>query len=129
MTGKNIPFVINVWYQTKMDKMKDTGRPNFEKTPEMERICSLGVAFGLTHEQIAKLVGCSPKTLRKHFQNALETGKEKLTMAIGGFTEKVEHEGIPNNISVSFSLEPEKKIVDAEKVLDKITHKKSSDGN
>ena len=46
-----------------------------------------------------------------------------------GFTEKVEHEGLPNNISVSFNLEPEKKIVDAEKVLDKITHKKSSDGN
>ena len=152
MTGKNIPFVINVWYQTKMDKMKDTGRPTIEKTPEMERVCSLGVAFGLTHEQIAKLIGCSPKTLRKHFQNALETGKEKLTMAIGGqlykkamngdtisaiflaktkagFTEKVEHEGLPNNISVSFNLEPEKKIVDAEKVLDKITHKKSSDGN
>ena len=46
-----------------------------------------------------------------------------------GFTEKVEHEGLPNNISVSFNLEPEKKIVDAEKVLDKITHKKGSDGN
>ena len=58
-------------------------RPPFEPTPEMERICSMGVAFGLTHEQISKLVGCDPKTLRKHFRNALETGKEKLTMAIG----------------------------------------------
>ena len=58
-------------------------RPKFEPTQEQERICSLGVAFGLTHEQIAKLIGCDAKTLRKHFQNALETGKEKLTMAIG----------------------------------------------
>tara|TARA_R100001510_G_C7597862_1_gene165381 strand:+ start:235 stop:618 length:384 start_codon:yes stop_codon:yes gene_type:complete len=122
-------------------------RPKFEPTQEQERICSLGVAFGLTHEQIAKLIGCDAKTLRKHFQNALETGKEKLTMAIGsqlykkamngdtisaiflaktkaGFQEKVEHEGIPNNISVSFNLEPEKKIVDAEIIKDKITHKK-----
>ena len=127
--------------------MKEAGRPFFEPTPEMERICSLGVAFGLTHEQIAKLVGCSPKTLRKHFQNALETGKEKLTMAIGsqlykkamngdtisaiflaktkaGFQEKVEHEGIPNNISVSFNLEPEKKVVDAQIITDKIPNKK-----
>lgn len=122
-------------------------RPKFEPTQEQERICSLGVAFGLTHEQIAKLIGCDAKTLRKHFRNALETGKEKLTMAIGsqlykkamngdtisaiflaktkaGFQEKVEHEGIPNNISVSFNLEPEKKIVDAEIIKDKITHKK-----
>ena len=122
-------------------------RPPFEPTPEQERVCSLGVAFGLTHEQIAKLVGCDAKTLRKHFKNALETGREKLTMAIGsqlykkamngdtisaiflaktkaGFTEKVEHEGLPNNISVSFNLEPEKKIVDAEIIKDKITHKK-----
>ena len=122
-------------------------RPPFEPTPEQERVCSLGVAFGLTHEQIAKLVGCDAKTLRKHFRNALETGKEKLTMAIGsqlykkamngdtisaiflaktkaGFQEKVEHEGIPNNISVSFNLEPPKEVLDAEVITDKITHKK-----
>ena len=122
-------------------------RPPFEPTPEQERVCSLGVAFGLTHEQIAKLVGCDAKTLRKHFRNALETGKEKLTMAIGsqlykkamngdtisaiflaktkgGFQEKVEHEGLPNNISVSFNLEPDKKIIDAQVITDKITNKK-----
>ena len=122
-------------------------RPFFEPTKEQERICSMGVAFGLTHEQIAKLIGCDAKTLRKHFQNALDTGKEKLTMAIGsqlykkamngdtisaiflaktkgGFQEKVEHEGLPNNISVSFNLEPEKKIVDAEPIPVKISHKK-----
>ena len=127
--------------------MKITGRPVFEPTPENERICSLGVAFGLNHEQIAKLVGCSPKTLRKHFGHALETGKEKLTMALGsklfskamkgdtvsaiflaktkgGFQEKVEHEGLPNNITVSFNLEQDEKIVDAELIDDKITHKK-----
>ena len=87
------------------------GRPSFDPTPENERVCSLGVAFGLNHEQIGKLVGCSPKTLRKHFQHALETGKERLIMSLGskgGFTEKVEHEGIPSAISVSFSLDPPK---------------------
>ena len=122
-------------------------RPNFKPTPEMERICSMGVAFGLTHEQISKLVGCDPKTLRIHFRNALETGKEKLTMAIGsqlykkamngdtisaiflaktkgGFQEKEEHEGLPNNISVSFNLEPDKKIIDGQVITDKITNKK-----
>ena len=107
------------------------GRPAFEATPENERVCSLGVAFGLNHDQIGKLVGCSPKTLRKHFGHALETGRERLIMSLGsklyskamkgdtisaiflaktkgGFTEKVEHEGIPNAISVSFSLDPPK---------------------
>ena len=92
-------------------------------------------------------MGCDPKTLRKHFRNALETGKEKLTMAIGsqlykkamngdtisaiflaktkgGFQEKVEHEGLPNNISVSFNLEPDKKMIDAQIITDKITNKK-----
>jgi len=115
------------------------GRPNFKPTPEQEKVCSLGVGFGLTHEQIGKLVGCSAKTLRKHFPHALETGRERLTMDIGsqlykkamngdtisaiflaktkgGFQEKVEHEGIPNQISVSFSLDPPKemKVVEGE---------------
>ena len=107
------------------------GRPFFKPTPEQEKVCSLGVGFGLTHVQIGKLVGCDPKTLRKHFGHALETGRERLTMDIGsqlykkamngdtisaiflaktkgGFQEKVEHEGIPNQISVSFSLDPPK---------------------
>ena len=121
------------------------GRPEFEPTQEQERICSLGVAFGLTHEQIAKLVGCSAKTLRKHFRTSLETGKEKLIMSIGsklyskamkgdvtsaiflaktkaGFRETVEHEGLPNNITVSFALDAprEEKIIDAEVVQKEI---------
>jgi predicted transcriptional regulator len=115
------------------------GRPAFKPTEENERVCSLGVGFGLTHEQIGKLVGCSPKTLRKHFQHALETGKERLTMNIGsqlykkamngdtisaiflaktkgGFTEKVEHDLMPNQISVSFNLDPpkEEKVIEGE---------------
>ena len=119
--------------------MKKNGRPKFEPTVENERICSLGVAFGLTHEQIAKLVGCSAKTLRKHFQHALDTGKEKLIMSLGtklfskamkgdtisaiflaktkaGFQEKIEHEGLPNQISVSFALAPpkEEKVIEGE---------------
>jgi hypothetical protein len=119
--------------------MSEMGRPKFEPTAENERICSLGVAFGLTHEQIAKLVGCSAKTLRKHFQHALDTGKEKLIMSLGtklfskamkgdtisaiflaktkaGFQEKIEHEGLPNQISVSFSLDPpkEEKVIEGE---------------
>jgi hypothetical protein len=120
-------------------------RPQFEPTSETERICSLGVAFGLNQEQIAKLVGCDAKTLRKHFNHALETGKEKLIMSLGsklyskamkgdtisaiflaktkgGFTEKIEHEGLPNAISVSFSLDPPKEmeIIDAEVIQKEI---------
>ena len=120
------------------------GRPMFKPTPEQEKVCSLGVGFGLTHEQIGKLVGCNAKTLRKHFQHALETGRERLTMDIGsqlykkamngdtisaiflaktkgGFQEKVEHEGIPNQISVSFSLDPPKDM----KVVEEVSNEKN----
>ena len=126
-----------------MKQIKSTGRPNFEVTEEMERQVSLAVGFGLTHLQIGKLVDCDPKTLRKYFRRALESGKERLTMDIGsqlykkamngdtisaiflaktkgGFKETVEHEGLPNNITVSFNLD-NKKEIDAEVVHDKIT--------
>ena len=126
-----------------MKQIKSTGRPNFEVTEEMERQVSLAVGFGLTHLQIGKLVDCDPKTLRKYFRRALESGKERLTMDIGsqlykkamngdtisaiflaktkgGFKETVEHEGLPNNITVSFNLD-NKKEIDAEVVNDKIT--------
>ena len=66
-----------------MKQIKSTGRPNFEVTEEMERQVSLAVVFGLTHLQIGKLVDCDPKTLRKYFRRALESGKERLTMDIG----------------------------------------------
>ena len=126
-----------------MKQIKSTGRPNFEVTEEMERQVSLAVGFGLTHLQVGKLVDCDPKTLRKYFRRALESGKERLTMDIGsqlykkamngdtisaiflaktkgGFKETVEHEGLPNNITVSFNLD-NKKEIDAEVVNDKIT--------
>ena len=126
-----------------MKQIKSTGRPNFEVTEEMERQVSLAVGFGLTHLQIGKLVDCDPKTLRKYFRRALESGKERLTMDIGSqlykkamngdtisaiflaktkgvFKETVEHEGLPNNITVSFNLD-NKKEIDAEVVNDKIT--------
>ena len=126
-----------------MKQIKSTGRPNFEVTEEMERQVSLAVGFGLTHLQIGKLVDCDPKTLRKYFRRALESGKERLTMDIGsqlykkamngdtisaiflaktkgGFKETVEHEGLPNNITVSFNLD-NKKEIDAEVVNNKIT--------
>ena len=37
---------------------------------------------------------------------------------------KVKNEGIPNKISVSFNLKPEKKVVDAKIITDKIPNKK-----
>ena len=53
-----------------------------------------------------------------------ETTNLLLAKTKGGFQEKVEHEGLPNNISVSFNLEPDKKIIDAQVITDKITNKK-----
>lgn len=127
------------------DTKSNTGRPAFEVTEELERQVSLAVGFGLSHVQIGKLVDCDPKTLRKYFRRALESGKERLTMDIGsqlykkamngdtisaiflaktkgGFQEKVEHEGIPNQISVSFSLDPPKEM----KVVEEVQHEENS---
>jgi hypothetical protein len=39
----------------------------------------------------------------------------------GGFQEKVEHEGIPNQISVSFSLDPPKDM----KVVEEVSNEKN----
>ena len=126
------------------DTKSNTGRPVFEATEELERQVSLAVGFGLSHVQIGKLVDCDPKTLRKYFRRALESGKERLTMDIGsqlykkamngdtisaiflaktkgGFRETVEHEGLPSNITVSFNLD-DKKPIEAEVVKEKLTH-------
>ena len=43
-----------------------------------------------------------------------------------GFRETVEHEGLPNNITVSFALDAPKEVIDAEVITDKITHEKKA---
>ena len=120
------------------------GRPKFELSEENRHQVELAVGFGLNQAQIAKLMNCDVTTLRKYFRHELDAGKERLVMSIGsqlykkamkgdtisaiflaktkaGFRETVEHEGLPNQISVSFNLE-DKKPIEAEVVKDKLTY-------
>ena len=40
------------------------------------------VGMGLTHDQIAKVMGISDESLRKHFRDELDTGEAKLNAAV-----------------------------------------------
>jgi len=50
-------------------------RPSFKATAEQRKTVKSMAAIGLTHEQIAIVIGIrSPKTLRKHFRSELSNG-------------------------------------------------------
>jgi AraC-like DNA-binding protein len=47
-------------------------RRAFQPTPEQRRTVRTMAAYGIRHEEIAKVVGCDEKTLRKHFRDELD---------------------------------------------------------
>ena len=61
------------------------GRPTFKPTGKLrEQVITLS-SNGLPHIQIAPLIGCSsPKTLRKHFRDDLNTGKIQANAKVAG---------------------------------------------
>jgi len=54
-------------------------RPAFEPTDEQRRQAETLAGLGLTQDQIALIVGCDPKTLRKYFDHELKVGDAKAT--------------------------------------------------
>ncbi|HUC70398.1 MAG TPA: hypothetical protein VMS01_04320 [Stellaceae bacterium] len=53
---------------------KVTGRPPFKPTAKLRRAVEEMRACGEAQETIARAIGCSDETLRKHFANELATG-------------------------------------------------------
>jgi transposase-like protein len=53
------------------------GRPAFKPTPLHRRRVEQYVCGGMTHEAIARALGISDETLRKHFEVELATGASK----------------------------------------------------
>lgn len=50
-------------------------RPKLNPTPDQRKQVKSFAAFGIPHEDIAKVLGIkSPKTLRKHFRQELDLG-------------------------------------------------------
>ena len=65
-------------------QLKKRGRPAFKPTDEQrEQVIALS-SNGLPHIQIAQIIGCAPKTLRKHFREELNIGKIQANAKVAG---------------------------------------------
>ena len=61
------------------------GRPPFKPTDEQREQVKAMSSHGVPHRQQAPLIGCSsPKTLRKHFRDELNTGKIQANAKVAG---------------------------------------------
>ena len=66
-------------------QLKKRGRPAFKPTDEQREQVKAMSSHGVPHRQQAPLIGCSsPKTLRKHFRDELNTGKIQANAKVAG---------------------------------------------
>jgi hypothetical protein len=67
----------------------NTGRPPHEPTPALRRLVEHHAATGTLHRQIAKLLGLSLNTLKKHYREELDLGLARANAVVSGtlFTE------------------------------------------
>lgn len=63
-------------------KKRRPGRPSFEATKHQRAEVRALVAFGITEIDIAKYIGVSVPTLRKHFAEELELGAVQANAAV-----------------------------------------------
>lgn len=59
-------------------------RPPHKPTPELRQLVQLHATVGTDHDQIAKVIGVDPKTLRKHYRQELDLALAKANATIGG---------------------------------------------
>jgi len=57
--------------------MARRGRPEFKPTDEMRAKVEECIGCGMTHEDIARAIGCCDKTLEKHFADELQYGRAR----------------------------------------------------
>lgn len=55
-----------------------------EPTPEQRQLVQLHATIGTKSENIARIIGIDPKTLRKHYRDELDLGMDKANATIGG---------------------------------------------
>lgn len=58
--------------------MSKTGRPPLNPSPEQRRTVEEMSMCGISQDRIAKVIGCSSRTLRGRFKVELEAGGDKL---------------------------------------------------
>jgi hypothetical protein len=110
------------------------GRPPHSPNETTRTLVTSATGMGLDQNTISALLDIAPKTLRKFYRHELDTGAAKANLSVakslygratGGKdtvasifwlkaragwqdTTKTVHEGLPENITVSFALEPPK---------------------
>lgn len=62
----------------------NAGRPPFQPTDQQRAFVEIGIAGGFLVEDIARVVGIDPTTLRKHFGEEIATAKTKRNAAVVG---------------------------------------------
>ena len=60
------------------------GKPPHQPTEAQRALVTLGAAGGMPQEDIAKVIGIAPKTLREHYRDELDHGKAKANMMVLG---------------------------------------------
>ena len=110
------------------------GRPPHRPSDVSRKVVEGAVGMGIDQVSISALLDIAPKTLRKFYRHELDTGATKANMSVakslygrasGGKDtiasifwlkaragwedrQRVQHEGLPENITVTFALEPPK---------------------
>ena len=110
------------------------GRPPHKPSETTRKMVTSAIGMGLDQTAIGALLDITPKTLRKCYRHELDTGASKANFSVakslydrasGGKdtiasifwlkaragwqdTTKTIHEGLPEQITVSFALEPSK---------------------
>ena len=111
---------------------KKRGRPPHCPTDKTRHMVEEAVGMGLEQVKIAQLLDIAPKTLRRCYRHELDVGVTKANLSVAktlhkratsgkdtiagifwrkaraGWVDTVKqvHEGIPENITVTFALEP-----------------------
>jgi hypothetical protein len=134
------------WSPETGEDPKKALRPYHKPDDKTRQVVESAVGMGLDQAMISKLLDINPKTLRKFYRMELDTGAAKANLNVAktlykratsgkdtiagifwlkaraGWVDTVKnvHEGMPENITVTFALEPPK--VESE-VIDVTPHK------
>lgn len=60
-----------------VEPKRGRGRPPFKVTPEMRKTVEAMVAYGVPEEDIGRVIGCVPHTLRKYFAHEIGQAQAK----------------------------------------------------
>jgi hypothetical protein len=120
------------WSPETGENPKKALRPYHKPDEKTRQVVESAVGMGLDQQSISKLLDINPKTLRKFYRRELDTGAAKANLSVAktlykratsgkdtiagifwlkaraGWVDTVKqvHEGIPENITVTFALEP-----------------------